>query len=583
MFKKNLYLSLFILVIGLLAGFAVLNFKTPAQGTGSHGHEEAGHTEEGHEEAEKPVKGPHGGRLLSDKDLQLEVKIYESGVPPEFRVYLLRQGKSLPFQGFSLKAQVKRLGKSDAISFKPERDYLRGQQEIYEPHSFEAVFEGQFQGKTYRWAYSQTEGRLQVPDEMRRRSEIQILKAGPQVLSKKLVFPGQIALDQDKYVHIVPPLAGRAVEVLKHVGEKVAKGEVLAVIHSRELSDLRLQRVLLQQKSSRERFLWQREESQRQALLSLLKLLRQGQDPEAIHNQLLKAPLGEAKSLILTAFADLRLARQKMQRERELSQAKLASQEDTQTARTEYENALSHYRGVVEEAVLQRESAGVLQRQSLQAVESEQAALEQKLKILQVGPGKEGSARYELRSPISGVVTQKHLSMGESVGVDSEVFVIADLSIVWAEMLVPDTQLEQVGLGQRVRVISQNRKREAFGVISHNSPVVDPETRRAEAHAHIANSDGFWRPGMFVSVEVLTDARRVPVAVARSAIQSFRDWQVVFAQFGETFEVRPLELGEEDETWVEVKSGLSPGQPYAALNSFVLKAELGKSAASHDH
>jgi hypothetical protein len=54
MFKKNLSLSLLILVMGLLAGFAVVNFKTPAQGTGSHGHEEAGHAEEGHEEAEKP-------------------------------------------------------------------------------------------------------------------------------------------------------------------------------------------------------------------------------------------------------------------------------------------------------------------------------------------------------------------------------------------------------------------------------------------------------------------------------------------------------------------------------------------------
>ncbi|MCA1852010.1 MAG: HlyD family secretion protein, partial [Beggiatoa sp.] len=77
--------------------------------------------------------------------------------------------------------------------------------------------------------------------------------------------------------------------------------------------------------------------------------------------------------------------------------------------------------------------------------------------------------------------------------------------------------------------------------------------------------------------------RTVPVAVAAEAIQSYRDWSVVFVQYGDLFEVRPLELGSRDRQWVEVVQGLSAGERYATRNSFVLKAELGKSGATHDH
>ena len=86
-----------------------------------------------------------------------------------------------------------------------------------------------------------------------------------------------------------------------------------------------------------------------------------------------------------------------------------------------------------------------------------------------------------------------------------------------------------------------------------------------------------------MTVEVVQEEVTVPVAVAAEAIQTYRDWQVVFAQYGDVFEVRPLELGRRDGQWVEVVKGLSAGERYAARNSFVLKAELGKSGATHDH
>jgi cobalt-zinc-cadmium efflux system membrane fusion protein len=154
---------------------------------------------------------------------------------------------------------------------------------------------------------------------------------------------------------------------------------------------------------------------------------------------------------------------------------------------------------------------------------------------------------------------------------------------VWGEFNVYARELNAVRLGQEVTVRSEVLAIEATATVSYLGPLVGEETRSAEAHVHIDNPDGRWRPGLFVTVEVVQEERRVPVAVAAEAIQTYRDWQVVFAQYGDRFEVRPLDLGRRDDQWVEVVKGLSVGERYAATNSFVLKAELGKSGASHDH
>ena len=109
------------------------------------------------------------------------------------------------------------------------------------------------------------------------------------------------------------------------------------------------------------------------------------------------------------------------------------------------------------------------------------------------------------------------------------------------------------------------------------------QTRSATARIVVANEKGLWRPGLPVTVEVVAEETQVPVAVAADAIQDLRDWKVVFGRYGDALEARPLELGRRDGRHVEVLSGLRAGERYAAKNSFVIKAELGKAGASHDH
>ena len=88
---------------------------------------------------------------------------------------------------------------------------------------------------------------------------------------------------------------------------------------------------------------------------------------------------------------------------------------------------------------------------------------------------------------------------------------------------------------------------------------------------------------MYVTVDLTQASRQVPLVVSVDAIQTIRDWSVVFIKVGNAYEARPLTLGENNGTWVEVLAGIEPGTEYVHKNSFAVKAEIGKSASTHDH
>ena len=143
--------------------------------------------------------------------------------------------------------------------------------------------------------------------------------------------------------------------------------------------------------------------------------------------------------------------------------------------------------------------------------------------------------------------------------------------------------LSVVKVGQNVTVRSKILGLEANGTLTYLGPLVGEQTRTARGRVVVQNPEGHWRPGLFVTVEVVQEEVLVPVAVSVDALQTYRDWSVVFVQYGNLFEVRPLELGRNDGKWVEVLHGLLPGERYVARNSFILKADLGKAGATHEH
>lgn len=222
---------------------------------------------------------------------------------------------------------------------------------------------------------------------------------------------------------------------------------------------------------------------------------------------------------------------------------------------------------------------------ALQEAEIAEQSARQKLVALGGTPGSAGGdlTRFEIRSPIDGIVTEKNLSVGEALKEDSAVFSVSDLSTVWVEAPVAVQHLAAIGSGQKVTVRANAFAAEAEGKIAYVSTLVGEQTRSATARIVLANPKGLWRPGLPVTVEVVSTEAQVPVAVAAEAIQSLRDWQVVFGRYGDAFEARPLTLGRSDGRFVEVLEGLSAGEQYATKNSFLIKADIGKSGASHDH
>lgn len=197
--------------------------------------------------------------------------------------------------------------------------------------------------------------------------------------------------------------------------------------------------------------------------------------------------------------------------------------------------------------------------------------------------GADNPAQFALRALADGTVIDKHLAVGETVTPESPLFSLADLSTVWAEAKVGARDIGRVAPEQLTRVLSPNQDMAVESRLSYVSALLGESDRSVTVRAVLANPGQRWRPGLPVTLEVETSAREVAVAVARGGLQTLRDWQVVFGRYGDLFEARPLELGADDGAWVEVLSGLQAGEQYAGANSYVIKADIGKAGASHDH
>lgn len=191
-------------------------------------------------------------------------------------------------------------------------------------------------------------------------------------------------------------------------------------------------------------------------------------------------------------------------------------------------------------------------------------------------------ATYEVTAPLAGTVLAKSIAPGAVAGPETS-FTLVDLSVVWAEFQVFQRDLGRIRVGQHVTFTSTGGGVRGEGVIAWVSPVGSPSTQSVTARVVLDNADGRWAPGLAVTGIVHLGTVEAALAVRTAALQTFRDFTVVFAQVGETYEVRMLELGRRDARHAEVLGGLKPGTRYVTANSFLVKADIEKSGASHDH
>jgi cobalt-zinc-cadmium efflux system membrane fusion protein len=272
--------------------------------------------------------------------------------------------------------------------------------------------------------------------------------------------------------------------------------------------------------------------------------------------------LADTKAAYLAARERVSLAETTFTREKDLWEKKISPEEDYLKAK---------------QALVEARIELQVATQKLHALGFAEASVQQL-----AGRANISLTRYEVVAPLAGTVIEKHIAVGEMLREDTEAFVVADLRTVWVDINLSVKDLPLVRQGQRV-VIAAHTTMRAEGTVSYISPVVSDETRTVLTRVVLPNPDGRWRPGLFVTATLTASDTPVAVLVPKTAVQTIDGQPTVFVQTPEGFAPRPVTLGRADETHVELTAGLQAGERYAATETFVLKADLGKETGSHDH
>ena len=203
--------------------------------------------------------------------------------------------------------------------------------------------------------------------------------------------------------------------------------------------------------------------------------------------------------------------------------------------------------------------------------------------ILTVIESSQSMTTYEITAPMSGIIIARDVARGIAVTTDKPIYTIADLSTVWVDLNVRRADLGSLEIGKEITITEEDSGETATAKVTWLSPFGSQETQTLRAVATLPNANGKWRTGLLVNATLVVEQREVPVAVRYDALQIFRDWDVVFMKYGEIYEIAILELGQRDGDWIEVVSGLEAGTTYVTENAFVVKADVLKDGASHDH
>lgn len=272
------------------------------------------------------------------------------------------------------------------------------------------------------------------------------------------------------------------------------------------------------------------------------------------------AQLSDASARYLSAKERLDLAQSLFAREQSLWQKKISAEQDYLAAR-----------GALAEARIEAQSA----LQSLMSL----GLSEKNARALKAGSH---LARFALRTPISGTLLSKDLTLGEAVGSDKPLFRVADLSVLWIDLAIPVNDLSLVRAGQSVWVSNKSGQK-TKGQVVFVQPELDSASRSGSVRVQIDNAQGAWRSGEFVDAMIQTDEPKLAISVPVSAIVMIENEPSVFVEGSEGLAPRVVKVGNRSGDRQEIISGLSAGERFVTGNVFVLKADLSKSEAEHAH
>jgi cobalt-zinc-cadmium efflux system membrane fusion protein len=288
----------------------------------------------------------------------------------------------------------------------------------------------------------------------------------------------------------------------------------------------------------------------RQVNFSLGDEVREGQVMAVLESR----DLADAKAAYLAALEKVKLIQTSFQREQRLFSDKVTSEQ-------EYLSAAQ----ALKEAEIQAATAS----QKLMALGFTKGDLEEL-----PSADREAYRQYMIKAPFDGTVIEKHIVLGEVVDDKSEVFTLADLTTVWVDLHVYQSDISSVRQGQSVTISSGSTVPDAAGIIDYVGAVLGRESRTLLARILLPNPGGIYRPGLFVTATVRCEQIQTEVAIPRTAVQFLNGKSCVFARDEHGFEPVEVRTGRTDGRTVEILSGLQNGRQYVSEGAFELKARL---------
>ena len=273
--------------------------------------------------------------------------------------------------------------------------------------------------------------------------------------------------------------------------------------------------------------------------------------------------LANIKSEYLASIQRLEIARANYKREKRLWDKKITPEQDYLNAKQSYSES---------------QIAFTSAKQKLKAL----GFSDKYLRKLREGK-EEDFTYYEIKSPFSGTIINKHIAPGELLKENDIAYTVSDLSSVWVNFTIYQKDLPNLNKGQAVVIKDSNGVNETVGEITYISPVLREDTRAATARVVLLNEDNTWKPGLFVSGQVATGDYDVDLAIPKTAIQTIDGKLVVFVKEGEGFKPQTVQTGRSDQKYAEIVSGLEPGIEYVSAGGLTLKAELQKESFGDSH
>ena len=229
------------------------------------------------------------------------------------------------------------------------------------------------------------------------------------------------------------------------------------------------------------------------------------------------------------------------------------------------------------------EQGYLLARQALAEAQIAHDTASHKLSALGISRTGSALARYEIRAPMSGQIIEKRVAPGEAVQQDAALFALADLTTVRASIDLYPKHLELVKRGQQVTVDPMLLRWTPSGRSNTSERCWVKRAVPQRRTSNCRTPRGTGDQGCSSRPRSAHGSIQVPVAVPAEAVHELDDAKVVFVREGERVEARSIKIGRSDRHYVEIAAGLSAGERCATTNSFILKAELGKGEARHDH